>query len=46
MFLLVAGIASKSKHDPVGLGFLVNAKVNSSLPKVGRQFRTSVGLSN
>jgi len=46
MFLLVAGVASKSQHDPVGLGFLVNAKVDSSLPDVRRQFGTSAGLSN
>ena len=44
MFLLVTGITSKSKHDPIGLGFLVNAKVDPSLPNVRRQFRTSVGL--
>ena len=44
MLLLVTGIASKSQHDPVSLGFLVNTKVDSSLPNVRRQFGTSVGL--
>jgi len=46
MFLFFAGVTSESQHDPVSLEFLVNAKVNSSLPNVRRQFRTSVGLSN
>jgi hypothetical protein len=44
VFLLVTGITSKSQHDPVGLGFLVNAKVDPGLPNVRRQFRTSVDL--
>ena len=43
MFLLFTGVTSESKHDPVGFGFLVNAKVEPGLPNVRRQFRTSVG---